>query len=75
MKKSVLRAQEGRKSRLEQEVNHQLYKTPITYRCIYLRFEQANQYKAGWNSVTAIDIDVEVKRYQKKQKEQTCSHS
>lgn len=53
---------QGRVARLRAEVFHALQGLPIHYSCIYKRVEQANQFKRGWDSVTAIDIDVAVKQ-------------
>jgi|GEM_PF-2520341 len=56
------RYREGRQARLRAEVFHQLQGLPINYSCIYRRIEQANQYRKGWDSVSAIDIDIAVKK-------------
>lgn len=56
------RFQQGRLARLRAEVFHRLQNVPVKYSCVYLRTEQANQFKRGWNSVTAIDIDVAVNK-------------
>jgi hypothetical protein len=56
------RHQEGRLARLRAEVFHALQNVPVNYSCVYRRTEQANQFKRGWNSVTAIDIDVAVNK-------------
>ncbi len=59
---SKQRYAQGRQARLRAEVFCDLQGVPVNYSCIYLRVEQANQFKRGWNSVTAIDIDVAVKQ-------------
>ncbi|MDO6488249.1 hypothetical protein Q4503_11090 [Colwellia sp. 6_MG-2023] len=56
------RFQQGRTARLRAEVFYALQQVPFKYTCVYKRTEQANQYKRGWNSVTAIDIDVAIKK-------------
>ncbi|OUR62039.1 hypothetical protein A9Q74_06215 [Colwellia sp. 39_35_sub15_T18] len=53
---------EGRQARLRKEVFSRLQDLPINYSCVYLRPEHARQYRRGWDSVTAIDIDVAVKK-------------
>ncbi len=53
---------QGRQARLRAEVFAGIQDIPVKYSCIYLRVEQANQFKRGWNSVTAIDIDVAIKQ-------------
>jgi len=53
--------------RLRAEVFAELQNVPVNYSCVYKRIEQENQFKRGWNSVTAIDIDVAVKQVQSKQ--------
>lgn len=58
------RYQQGRTARLRAEVFYALQQVPFKYSCIYKRTEQANQYKRGWDSVTAIDIDVAIKQVQ-----------
>ena len=62
MPRSDERIHEGRQARLRAEVFHALQNVPVNYSCIYLRTEQANQFKRGWNSVTAIDIDVAINK-------------
>ena len=52
----------GRHARLRAEVFYALQELPVNYSCIYRRIEQANQFKRGWNSVTAIDIDVAINK-------------
>lgn len=56
------RYQEGRQARLRAEVFHRLQGVPVKYTCSYLRVEQANQFKRGWNSVNQIDINVAVNK-------------
>ena len=63
------RYQQGRTARLRAEVFYALQQVPFKYTCVYKRIEQANQYKRGWNSVTAIDIDVAVKQVKNTQME------
>lgn len=65
------RYQRGRAARLAAEVKHAMDGKTIRYQCIYRRIEQANQYKRGWNSVTAIDIDLAIKSAFKQQREQS----
>lgn len=52
----------GRQARLRAEVRYALQNVPIHYSCIYLRIEQANQFKRGWNNVTDIDINVAINK-------------
>jgi hypothetical protein len=52
----------GRQARLRAEVAFALHGTPIEFSCIYLRKEQAKQFKRGWNSVTAVDIGVAIEQ-------------
>jgi hypothetical protein len=62
MPRSHERYQEGRLARLRAEVFCDLQSIPVNYSCIYKRIEQANQFKRGWNSITAIDIDVAINK-------------
>lgn len=57
----------GKQARLRAEVFYALQGVPVNYSCIYLRVEQANQFKRGWNSVTPVDIDVAIKQVQSQQ--------
>jgi hypothetical protein len=52
----------GRLARLRAEVFHVLQNVPVNYSCVYRRTEQANQFKRGWDSITAIDIDVAINK-------------
>jgi hypothetical protein len=56
------RYKEGQQARLRAEVFNRLQDVPINYSCAYRRIEQANQHRKGWDSVTAVDIDVAVKK-------------
>lgn len=61
---SKRRYREGKQARLRAEVFNRLQNVPVHYRCAYLRIEQANQFKRGWDSVSLVDIDVAVKKVQ-----------
>ena len=56
------RIREGRYARLRAKVNLALKGIPIVYRCIYLVFHQANQFKLGWSSVSKVDINTAIGR-------------
>lgn len=62
---SQKRFNHGRQARLRAEVFCDIQSVPIHYSCIYLRTEHARDHKRGWDSVTAIDIDVAVKKVKK----------
>ncbi|MBL4831614.1 MAG: hypothetical protein JKY55_17235 [Aliivibrio sp.] len=62
MTKRDERIKEGRHARLRAEVRFACEGTPIVYRCIYLVFHQANQYKLGWDSVNEVDINTAIGR-------------
>ena len=59
---SKRRYREGKQARLRAEVFNRLQNVSVHYRCAYLRIEQANQFKRGWDSVSLVDIDVAVKK-------------
>jgi len=60
--KARIRFIEGRQARLRAEVFHRVQDLPINYSCVYLRIDQAKQFRSGWDSVSAVDIDVAVKK-------------